>query len=130
LDQCLSRVVEWCAGFADAGWPPETPDYVLANYVVHLRQVGERSRLYAVVDPKWVKARVFRAATHRAQSPATSLPHPCGDLVRLEKLRAQIVVLRTDDLMEDLRPPGAWRLGRAVHPAHHGTPLRTHQPAG
>jgi tetratricopeptide (TPR) repeat protein len=56
----------WCASFAEAGWPDDTPDYVLAHYAAHLREAGENEALYALVERRWMDLKAARTRSHRA----------------------------------------------------------------
>lgn len=62
-------LLDWCRSFAEAGWPPSTPPYVLSHYVDHLadaldlRDDGDAARqdLYAVAEDP-----AYRLAQRRA----------------------------------------------------------------
>jgi tetratricopeptide (TPR) repeat protein len=60
------RLVDWAGRFADAGWPDNTPDYVVANYAAHLRESGDSDALYALISPQWMDLRLTRGVSYNA----------------------------------------------------------------
>jgi hypothetical protein len=47
--ESLRKLLAWCRAYREQGWPDETPPYVLAHYVAHLKAAGQVEDLYAVV---------------------------------------------------------------------------------
>jgi hypothetical protein len=60
------RLLAWCRGFAEAGWPDEIPDYVLEHYAAHLREVGDSESLYRLIGRRWMQLKAARSRSHRA----------------------------------------------------------------
>jgi len=36
------RLLAWCRGYKEKGWPAETPAYILAFYARHLKEEGKK----------------------------------------------------------------------------------------
>ncbi|MEU6484772.1 hypothetical protein [Streptomyces sp. NPDC046887] len=49
LAEYRSRLHRWARRYQEAGWPPETPEYLLRGYTQVLREAGEVERLVALV---------------------------------------------------------------------------------
>jgi tetratricopeptide (TPR) repeat protein len=60
------RLIRWCARFAHAGWPDDTPAYVLEHYAAHLADVGDVRALYALVSRRWMRLQAARTGSHHA----------------------------------------------------------------
>ncbi len=96
LRASAGRIVRWCAAQAAAGWPADTPLYVLEHYARHLEADGdEPARLALVTDAG------FRAAQRRG----------LGDIERsLADVRAALLAaLEQDDAVGTLACAGAYR---------------------
>lgn len=45
-------MIGWCNAYRDAGWPADTPGYVLSYYVGHLYTTGRRDELIALLEDR------------------------------------------------------------------------------
>jgi tetratricopeptide (TPR) repeat protein len=60
------RLLGWCARFAHAGWPDDTPGYVLERYAARLAEARDGQALYALVSRRWMRLQVTRTGSHHA----------------------------------------------------------------
>jgi tetratricopeptide (TPR) repeat protein len=60
------RLLAWLNRFAEAGWPDDTPHYVLAHAATHLREAGDNEGLYALINKRWMDLKAARTHSHRA----------------------------------------------------------------
>ena len=96
LRACTTRLLTWCAAAARAGWPADTPLYVLEHSARHLEEAGDvAGRLALVTDA------AFRAAQR----------HGLGDIERpLADVRAALLdALGRDDAVGVVACAGAYR---------------------
>lgn len=47
-----ATLLGWCNDFRDAGWPQDTPDYVLSHYPRHLHSAGRPDDLVAILEDR------------------------------------------------------------------------------
>jgi tetratricopeptide (TPR) repeat protein len=60
------RLRHWSASFGAAGWPDDTPDYVLDSYAALLREEDLHEALYALIDQRWMQLRAARTGSYHA----------------------------------------------------------------
>jgi tetratricopeptide (TPR) repeat protein len=61
-----SSLLAWCIRFAQAGWPDDTPDYILSHYAGHLQQAHDHEALYALISQRWMDLKARRTHSHRS----------------------------------------------------------------
>ncbi|MGK3938151.1 ATP-binding protein [Streptomyces caeruleatus] len=95
LRRFRERVLAWGAEFAAAGWPDDTPDYLLTRYAAHLREADRNEELYRLVGRRWMELKAGRTHSHRsfardvllaieaagATTPRDLVEEACGSLV-------------------------------------------------
>ena len=59
LDAYRHRLYDWADGYRERGWPPETPDYLLRDYVSLLRSVDDGAALVALAVDRHRHARLL-----------------------------------------------------------------------
>ncbi|MEU8512975.1 hypothetical protein AB0C76_15520 [Kitasatospora sp. NPDC048722] len=68
-DEAEQRLHHWAGTYQEAGWPADTPDYLLYTYPVLLTRTGEQHRLSdLVLDPRRQAALVHRSSADAALS--------------------------------------------------------------
>jgi tetratricopeptide (TPR) repeat protein len=61
LETGQQRLLAWCRGYQERGWPANTPDYILDEYGGHLADTGDTQALYKLIGPEYMK-RQFEAS--------------------------------------------------------------------
>ncbi|MCH9647687.1 MAG: NACHT domain-containing protein [Deltaproteobacteria bacterium] len=63
VNRYRDRILAWCRGFEEQGWPESTPDYALAAYARHLFELDRQKELSALVSSSWLEC--HRRRFHR-----------------------------------------------------------------
>lgn len=59
------RLLDWCRGYAEAGWPDDTPDYALTNVIAHVDRANDFELAGRLVGRRRLELMVARTLSPR-----------------------------------------------------------------
>jgi hypothetical protein len=111
-----AMLLEWCTRYEKAGWPDDTPDYVLSNYVRHLQKNNDFEHIYRLISPAWMTRRWTQTHSYSGyvddvfttmETAASEQPSNLFQQVRAAMLVGQLV-----SGLDDLHPAALAALAR------------------